>query len=146
MIFICLNFIFFYTGPKSVKSCWTPEHGAAHRVMDLFWHKKGLQLLVNRSEIHVVWLLPFTAGTWWKAGQFVHMRQLCTPVFICSYSPVFRSHLLHTLQHFQLKIAQWVSILCWHKPNFTPPFSSFPCSYTSYPLKQSTTALKLPET
>lgn len=25
MIFICLNFIFFYTGPKSVESCRTPE-------------------------------------------------------------------------------------------------------------------------
>lgn len=31
----------------------------------------------------------------------------------------------HILQHPELKIAQRVSILCWHKPNFTPPFSSF---------------------
>lgn len=29
MIFICLNFIFLYTGPKSVESCWTPEHISA---------------------------------------------------------------------------------------------------------------------
>lgn len=55
--------------------------------------------------------------------------------------------LLHNaFKHSKLKIAQRVTILPWHKPNFTPPYSISPCSSTSYPQKQSATALKLPET
>lgn len=66
------------------------------------------------------------------------MPSLYLFILVCIWS-----HLHHTLQHSKLKIAQRVSILCWHKPNFTPPFSSFPSPYTSYPPKQSSAALKI---
>lgn len=146
MIFICFNFIFFYTGPKSTQSCKAPELVFTDTLIST-WINSGKphQLPVQKAH-HVT-----SAFLCRDARNKLDIYYVCCGKRgsnLCTHGALAPRFVpLHiTLLCTKLKIAQRASFLCWHKPNFTPSFSSFLSSYTSYHLKQSSMALKLPST
>lgn len=139
MIFICFNFIFFYTGPKSVQSCKAPELVFTDTLIST-WINSGKphQLPVQKAHHVTTAFLYRDAPN--KLDILYIMSAVASGAAVCAH--VLYPFILHiTLLCTKLKIAQRVSFLCWRKPNFTPSFSSFPSSYTSYHLKQSTMQL-----
>lgn len=150
MIFICLNFIFFHTHTHThVPGMCSPCSTCAAAFISArlpSWQKSAALKWRGASRDNCAslrgHLKQIRGGAYYVCGG-----NLCAP--FASPRTRLRSGATFIMQaqHSKLKIAQRVSILCWHKPNFTPPFSGSPKPpRTSYPPKQSSADLKLPET